>query len=87
MSNTQQMIADKQKMIDEYFNTTWNFTDFFYAYCEGKDIDDPENDLTDEEYAQLEKECADKITYEMLRGLREVIIGDINERLEIVMRD
>ena len=87
MGNTQQMIANKQKLIDEYFNTKWSFTDFFYAYCEGKDIDDPENDLTEEEYTQLEKECAEKITYGMLRGLREVIIGDINERLEIAMSE
>ena len=74
--------------IKKYFNTEWTFTDFFYAYCEAKGIDDPEGgDLTEEEYDRLEKECESKLTYGMLCGLREVIIEDINERIYWTMRE
>ena len=78
---------DKQQMIDKYFNTTWSVEDFFYAYCQNKGIDDPEKDLTEEEYNKLWKECEEKITYELLRGLRDVITEDINERLVYAMDD
>ena len=51
----------------------WTFTDFFYAYCEGKGIENPEEDLTEEEYDALEKECAEKMTHEfMSRFIRKV---------------
>ena len=75
------------RIIEEYFNTKWCFVDFFYAYCKAKGIDDPENDLDDETYGQLEEECERKINVGMLRRLREVITEDINERIQIVMDD
>ena len=78
---------DKNKLIDEYFNTKWNFIDFFYGYCSSKGIDDPENDLTDEEYDQMEKECEKQITADKLRRLREVVVEEINERLTMIWED
>lgn len=72
--------------IKKYFNTEWTFTDFFYAYCEAKGIDDPEGgDLTEEEYGALEKELEGKLTYGFLCGLQSVIMEDINERIASVM--
>ena len=59
----------------------WNFTDFFYAYCEGKDITDPEYELTEEEYDKLERECADKITYEFLSTFCDSVGQAVNERI------
>ena len=50
------VFADKS--ISEYLNTEWTFVDFFYAYCQARGIEDPENDLTDEEYSRMEEECA-----------------------------
>lgn len=74
--------------IKNYFNTEWNFVDFFYAYCEAKGIEDPESgDLTDEEYGALEKELEKKLTYGFLVGLRETIIEDINERICYAVSD
>lgn len=73
-----------QEKIKEYFNTEWNFVDFFYAYCASKGIDDPEEDLTEEEYSRLERECEEKISVSMLARLRDTIIADINERLTMI---
>lgn len=78
---------DINKLIKECFNTEWNFTDFFYAYCENKGIDDPENDLTDEEYSKLEEEAEEWIRGGDLRGLRDAIIEDINARIKYFMEE
>ena len=75
--------ADKN--INEYLNTEWTFVDFFYAYCQARGIEDPENDLTDEEYSRMEEECAKKIDRGMLRNLRDVMIQDMNERILMAM--
>lgn len=71
--------------INKYFNDNfvWNFTDLFYAFCENKGIQDPETELTDEEYSALERECCDKISREYLRALVESCSQHINE----VIRD
>jgi hypothetical protein len=74
--------------IDKYLkdNLTWNSTDLFYAFCEAKGIDDPENDVeTDEEYAALENEFCEKITYTFLSRLTEAITQDVNERILYAM--
>ena len=76
---------DINNIIKKYFNTEWNFVDFFYAYCENKGIDDPENDLTEEEYTKLEKETEEIIRNGDLRGFREAIIEDINVRIKYFM--
>ena len=73
------------RIIEEYFNTKWCFVDFFYAYCQAKGIEDPENDLTDEEYTQMEEECEKKINKSMLRNLRDTMMEDMNERILIAM--
>ena len=75
--------ADKN--INECLNTEWNFVDFFYAYCQARGIEDPENDLTDEEYSRMEEECAKKIDRGMLRNLRDAMIQDMNERILMAM--
>ena len=73
------------KAINECLNTEWNFVDFLYAYCQAKGIEDPENDLTDEEYSRMEEECARKIDRGMLRNLRDIMIQDMNERILMAM--
>lgn len=77
------VLADKS--ISEYLNTEWTFVDFFYVYCQAKGIEDPENDLTDEEYSRMEEECAKKIDRGMLRNLRDAMIQDMNERILMAM--
>lgn len=62
-------------------NMVWNSVDLFYAFCEAKGIDDPESDLTDEEYAALEAEFQEKVTYSFLRNLVDAISEDVNERI------
>lgn len=68
-------------------NIALTFTDFFYAYCAAKGIDDPESDLTEEEYDILEHECEEKITVNMLLSLCYAIEEDINERITYLMRE
>ena len=71
--------------IKNYFNTEWTFTDFFYAYCEAKGIDDPESDIDEETYDRLEKECEEKLTYGFLTGLERAVTQDVNERIADAM--
>lgn len=77
-------LEDKQKLVDEYFNTKWSVVDFYYAYLDARHI--YEDDLTDEQVKEIEEAVADLIDYEMLRGLRDAVVEDINERLKYVMR-
>ena len=76
-----------QRNIEEYLDLSFDFVDFLYAYCNNKGIDDPEEDLTDEEYSEMEREAEKLITPARLRGLREAIISDINERLRYFMEE
>lgn len=71
------------KKIKTYMTFEWNFTDFFYAFCEAKGIEDPETDIeTDEEYTKLEEECKQKlITGNLLSNLHDAIMQDVNERI------
>ena len=79
------MTADKR--VDEYFNKNlkWTVTDFFYAYCEAKGIEDPETDLSDEEYTRLEKIVEDELTPQFLSRLRDSIIEEAQERIFYAM--
>ena len=78
---------DKQQMIEKYFNTKHTVVDFFYAYCENKGIDNPEEDLTDEEYTILEKECEARLTPVLLSNMRREIEADIDKRIHCAMKD
>lgn len=62
-------------------NMVWNSVDLFYAFCEAKGVEDPESDLTDEEYSALEAEFQEKVTYDFLRNLVDGISEDVNERI------
>ena len=75
--------------IKKCFNTEWNFTDFFYPYCEAKGYEDIESneDITEEEYTELEKELESKLTYSFLRRLQDVVIEEINEIIQIAMEE
>ena len=77
--------ARKDKLIKEYMTFNWGFVEFFYAYCENKGIENPEEDLTEEEYERLEKECEEKITYDLLNDLNAAINSDIQERIFYAM--
>lgn len=70
--------------IDKYLddNLRWNSIDLFYAFCAAKGIEDPETDVeTDEEYAKLENEFCEKVTYSFLQNLVDAISEDVNERI------
>lgn len=70
--------------IDKYLkdNLTWNSTDLFYKFCEAKGIDDPESDVeTDEEYAALENEFCEKVTYTFLIRIIEAVTKDGDRRI------
>lgn len=68
--------------IDKYLKETmvWNSIDLFYAYCNAKGIDDPECDVTEEEYTELENEFQEKVTYDFLRNLVYRACKDVNAR-------
>lgn len=67
------------KYLDECMR--FNFIDLFYVYCGVRGVDDPENDLTEEEYAEMEKKCEETITYDLLRNLVEQMTGLCNEEI------
>ena len=68
--------------IDEYLkkNFCWNSVDLFYAFCASKGIDDPECDMTDDEYDAMEREFCEKVTYDFLSSLMDAVSQDVNER-------
>ncbi len=69
-----------EERIEEYFNTHWAFEDFIQAYIWVHDIDP--DALNDPAFRQkIEKAVDEKLTYELLRSLREAVIEDVNERL------
>ena len=76
----------KDKLIKEYLTFECNYVDLFYAYCNTKGIDDPESDLTDEEYDRLDKECESIITPAFLRDMNREINEGINECIFGMMR-
>lgn len=77
----------KTYKIDEYLEKSlkWNSVDLFYAYCEARGIGDPENDLTDEQYAKMEDEFQEKVNYKFLMNLIDAITQDVNERILYAM--
>lgn len=70
--------------IDDYVNEClrWSETDLFWAWCRAKGIEDPEGELTDEEYASAEQTFAGEVTYDFLRNLVDSVSQDVNERIE-----
>ena len=80
-------VNNADRLIKEYLTIKFNFIDFFYAYCEAKGFDDPENnpEMTDELYTQFEEECAKKINYKLVCNLRDVITQEANERIHELM--
>lgn len=79
------MTANEKVM--KYFSTEWTFTDFFYAYCAAKGIDDPEDVdvMSEEEYLALEKECEEKLTVPFLRELGDKMIFEVNKLIHAAM--
>lgn len=75
------------KRIKEWFNLTYNFVDFFYAFCNAKGIDDPEEELNDDEYARLEEECEKILTTSFLDTLRRNCEQEINDRIAMAMEE
>ena len=73
--------------IKRYFITQYSFVDFFYAYCEDKGIDDPEVDLTDEQYDAWEKLVEQKLTVQFLANMRRDIEQYIDEQIKIAVRE
>ena len=60
----------------------WTETDLFWAWCRAKGIEDPESELTDEEYLNAERKFAGEITHDFLRNLVDTVGQAVNERLE-----
>ncbi len=75
-----------ESKIDNTMAFAYNFVDFFYAYCANKGINNPEEDLTDEQYAELEEECKSKINLSMLDKLSTQIDEEILFRISEVMK-
>lgn len=74
------------KKIKTYMTFEWDFTDFFYAFCEAKGIEDPESDLTEDEYTALEEECKQKLLAgDLLSRLHDAIEEDGCERIFYAM--
>ena len=76
------------KKIKTYMTFEWDFTDFFYAFCEAKGIEDPESDLTEEEYTTLEEEC--KKNFKLRKSVAPKKLRskeDVNERIFLTMAE
>jgi hypothetical protein len=57
----------------------WNYVDLFYAYCKANGVDYPEDDLTEEEYDQVENEFAEKVNRKLLDNLVSKITRKVDE--------
>ena len=77
--------AYKSKLIEDRMKFDYNIVDFFYAYCEAKGIDNPEEDITDEEYDALENEFCEKINDSILYRFKISILADIQEEIKVTM--
>ena len=73
--------AKMDKYLDDCLR--WNSVDLFYAFCEAKGIEDPECDLTEDEYTAMEAEFHEKVTYTFLGNLVDAISRDVNERISL----
>lgn len=75
--------------IDKYLkeNMVWNSVDLFYAFCEAKGIEDPECDLTEEEYTAMEAKFQEKVNYPVLQTLVLKINEDVSERIKYAMKE
>lgn len=71
-------------MIDHHFNTDWCFDDFFSGYLQANDIDI--TFMSDEEVKKEKEFCMQMMTPELLNGLRESIVQDINEKICFAMK-
>lgn len=79
------MVEHKAYMVAEYkvranFNISWHIEDFIYAYMLANEINDDEFMLKEEDFFKRFNELD-------LKGLRQTIIQDINERLCIAFSD
>ena len=76
------------KAIKDNLEIKFSYVDLFYAFCEAKGIEDPENDVeSDEEYEALEKEFERKIKYDDLRDLGIAIMEEGMERISYAMEE
>ena len=73
--------SKKKDIINDTLDVKFSWVDLFYSFCDNKGIDDPESDLTDEEWDAMEKEFLEIVTYDMLRNLSEAIMIDGMERI------
>ena len=58
-----------KRMMSEYLRFNYNSVDFFYAFAKAKGIENPEEELTDEEYNKLEMEFDEALSYETLKKI------------------
>ena len=76
------------KAIKDNLEIKFSYVDLFYAFCEAKGIEDPENDVeSDEEYEALKKEFERKIKYDDLRDLGIAIMEEGMERISYAMEE
>lgn len=72
--------------IKETLEIKFTYIDLFYAFCNAKGYEDPENEIeTDEEYEALEKEFESKLEFKDLFNLGAAIMADGMERIGYTM--
>lgn len=76
-----------EKAIKETLEIKINYIDLFYAYCDAKGIDDPEEELDDAGYAAVKNEFESKLIYDDLRRLRNLILDNTHRAVENIMDD
>lgn len=74
-----------EKLVDDYFCFKFDSVDLIYAYADAKGIDDPE-EVSDEEYEALERECESLITPKFCSLLNDRIIEKITDIVYDEMR-
>ena len=65
----------------------WNDVDLFYAFCEAKGIEDPEQQLNEERYSRMEKEFTKRVNRRVLNKLVNNITSKVNELMVDAMTE
>lgn len=81
------MNAYLAKIIETHFKFSYTYYDFFCAYCKAKGIENPEEDLTDEEYTAMEEEFDNKMKANKveLSKLEQAMIEELEFMLDKMM--
>ena len=80
-------MSDIDRIINDEMTFHISYIDLFYIYCELKGIEYPDEDLTDEEYNELEKEFESKLTVRLICDLGDKIRQAAEDKIRESLRE